>query len=187
MKFTIRSIAASLLLFTLLTGNIISHAQQTSSKSPTGKTTRQLELPDFYRFETVGSPVISPDGRFVAYVRSSIVEKDNRRQGDIWVVSTDGSVSARKISTAFTTSSSPRWSPDGKLLFFVARVPGKVVSSFEPSYYFLSMDKPDARPINIPGVAGEPIFSPDNQWIAFTKPTRSKQKTQKQNGAADGR
>jgi len=164
----------------LLTGNFISHARQSSNKSSTAKSTRQLELPDFYRFEAVSSPAISPDGRFVAYVRTSIIEKDNRRQGDVWIVSTDASAAPRKVSFDFNTNSSPRWSPDGKLLFFLARPFGRTAGSGTDTYYFLPMDKPDARPINIPGVAGEPIFSPDNQWIAFTKVSRSKPKTQKQ-------
>ena len=52
---------------------------------------RALELADYYRLEAVSDPQISPDGRQVAFVRSVIVESDNTRQSEVWLVPTDGS------------------------------------------------------------------------------------------------
>jgi dipeptidyl aminopeptidase/acylaminoacyl peptidase len=64
-------------------------------------------------------PVISPDGRWVAWVTSPVAERE-RRVSDLWlapvgesaapVLLTDGSVCARL----------PRWSPDSASLFYVA-------------------------------------------------------------------
>src|SRR5690242_3374226 len=67
------------LLLTVLLGDFVLYAQQspndsTANRPSTTGRPRKLELPDFYRLETVSSPAISPDGRFVAYVESRIVE-----------------------------------------------------------------------------------------------------------------
>src|SRR5581483_7357208 len=142
--------------------------------------TRHLELQDFYRFETVNSPAISPDGRFVAYVRSRIVEEQNRHETEIWFAPTDGSAPAKRIGPVFPYGgTNPRWSPDGKLLYYNTRVTGSTDNDAR-SAWFLPMDQPNARPIQINGVRGTPIFSPDNQWIAFTKATSPGPKPQKQ-------
>jgi dipeptidyl aminopeptidase/acylaminoacyl peptidase len=46
--------------------------------------------------------------------------------------------------------------------------------------WFLRMDQHGSEPFQIPGVTGMPIFSPDGQWIAFTKKTRPATKPPKQ-------
>src|SRR5262249_62091733 len=46
---------------------------------------RPLVVEDYYRLITVQAPAMSPDGRWIAFVRSSIVEADNRRQSESWM------------------------------------------------------------------------------------------------------
>ena len=48
--------------------------------------TRPLTLQDYYRVEAVNGTAISPDGRTVVYVRSVILEPENRRNSEIWAV-----------------------------------------------------------------------------------------------------
>jgi Tol biopolymer transport system component len=45
------------------------------------------------------------------------------------------------------------------------------------------MDQPGSVPFQIQGLGGPPIFSPDNQWIAFTKRTPPAAKPPKQNAS----
>ncbi len=132
--------------------------------------TRPIALADYYRVETVNGTTLSPDGRTVVYVRTFIVESENRRHSEIWAVPADGSEPPLRLTNPAFSSSGPRWSPDGRLLAFTSR--RRVVTAGGPqeeSIWFLRMDATGGEAFQIPGVEGTPLFSPDNKWIAFTK------------------
>jgi dipeptidyl aminopeptidase/acylaminoacyl peptidase len=59
---------------------------------------RQLTLEDYYRVIGVQAPAMSPDGKWVAFVRSTIVEADNRRQGELWIVARPTAAHGRAAS-----------------------------------------------------------------------------------------
>jgi len=131
---------------------------------------RPLAVEDYYRIVSVQAPAMSPDGRWIAFIRTSIVEADNRRQGELWIVPADGSAPARRVSDPAMSASGPRWSPDGALLAFSGRRRGAPASDDAGgSIWFLRADRLDEAPTQIRGVEGTPVFSPDNKWIAFTR------------------
>jgi dipeptidyl aminopeptidase/acylaminoacyl peptidase len=101
--------AAFLLICPLYFGGFASHATYAQSK-------RGVTPEDYLSFKFAGDPHISPDGRSVAYVLTTIDQKKNRRESSIWVVPADGSAAPRRLSAEGFSSSSPRWSPDGKTL-----------------------------------------------------------------------
>ena len=134
----------------------------------TNAATRPIALDDYYRIETAAAPAMSPDGRWVAFVRNSTIEAENQRHSEIWLSPADGSSPAVRLTSPAFSSSAPRWSPDGKLLVFrsTRKAPGS-----EGDVWFLRMDGPGGEAFQIAGVGGMPVFSPDNRWIAFTRRT----------------
>ncbi len=71
---------------------------------------------DYFAFQFISDPRISPDGKTVAYVLTTIDQKKNRRESSVWLVPVDGSSAPRRLTAEGFRSSSPRWSPDGKTL-----------------------------------------------------------------------
>jgi dipeptidyl aminopeptidase/acylaminoacyl peptidase len=84
---------------------------------------RGITAEDYYAFEFLGDPRLSPDGRWVAYVVTTIDQRQNRRLSQIWLAATDGSRPPRQFTTSPQPSSSPRWSPDGRALAFLTSRP----------------------------------------------------------------
>ena len=82
------------------------------------QTSRGLEPSDFYQIRSASTPVLSPDGRLVAYVVASADRTQNRRPTDLWIAAVDGS-SVWPVVTG-QNAHAPQWSPDGKWLAFLA-------------------------------------------------------------------
>src|SRR5262245_20999361 len=72
---------------------------------------------DLISLKRAGSPVISPDGRFVAYTIRETNWDDDRYETEIWI----GDVASgqnRQLTNAPKSSSAPAWSPDGTRIAF---------------------------------------------------------------------
>ena len=61
---------------------------------------RGITPEDYFSFEFISDPNISPDGKLVAYVLTKVDRAQNRRNSSIWMVATDGS----RAPWQFTTS-----------------------------------------------------------------------------------
>lgn len=68
---------------------------------------------------SVGGPVISPDGRSIAFSVRTTDWKNNRYDSEIWLVR-DGEKPFQLTRTKNGSSGSPKWSPDGKWIAFLA-------------------------------------------------------------------
>ena len=89
-------------------------AAQTKATTP-----RNLVVDDFLALKEVGRAQISPDGQWVAYaVRSLDINEDTSRS-QIWMVPAAGGP-AIALTAKGVSSSSPKWSPDGKHLAFLS-------------------------------------------------------------------
>lgn len=80
---------------------------------------RLITIDDILAMKSIGDPQVSPDGELVAYtVRQRDLEED-KSATQIWVVATSGG-DPIPMTSADTSASSPRWSPDNRYLSFKA-------------------------------------------------------------------
>jgi len=78
--------------------------------------TRGVTPEDYFAFEMLSDPRFSPDGSTVAFVVTTVDQKQNRRRSAIWSVASDGSHEPTVLTTATQSSNNPRWSPDGRAI-----------------------------------------------------------------------
>lgn len=84
------------------------------------------------RVTNVSDPVCSPDGRYIAFVRTKLVEKDLSKSSSICVVKTqpndEGTFQVRRLTTG-PGDSSPCWSGDSRSIAFLRNSQAFVVSN----------------------------------------------------------
>jgi dipeptidyl aminopeptidase/acylaminoacyl peptidase len=84
-----------------------------------GAAERRLRVDDFFEFESVQSPVISPDGGWVAYTLESIDAEEDKRESSVWMVNRASGESLR-MTRSGVDAHTPRWSPEGTYLSFLS-------------------------------------------------------------------
>ncbi|MER3431392.1 MAG: S9 family peptidase [Blastocatellia bacterium] len=112
------------------------------------------------KIRRVSDPQVSPDGRSVAFVVGTVDMAANKVINQIYIADLDKpDRPVRQLTSGTTSSSSPRWSPDGKT---IAYVNGGQIWKMRP-------DGDDEKKISsISTGASGPVWSPDGRLIAFT-------------------
>jgi dipeptidyl aminopeptidase/acylaminoacyl peptidase len=124
---------------------------------------RPMALEDLLTAVRVSDPHVSPDGRFVAYVRTTTDLTSGTRNADIWVVATDGSAASRLLVGGEKSDNTPRYAAGGKHLAFISSRSGT------PQVHIVSIDSGETRQLTrIDGGVQPPLaISPDGSRVAF--------------------
>ncbi len=101
----------SLLLASLLAASL--------TVTATAGDTHPFSIHDMLAMDRVGDPQLSPDGGWVVFTRRTTDLEANRGRTDLWVVGTDGK-GLRRLTTHPAGDSNPRWSADGKTVWFLS-------------------------------------------------------------------
>ena len=126
---------------------------------------RRITAEDLNRIHYVQDPQISPDGRFVAFVKVTPDMPEKSYKRNIWLYSMDDGAIVQLSRGDKDTQ--PRWSPDGAQLAFVSARGDK------PQLYLLPTAAPggEARSLTqMENGAHSPDWSPDGARIAFLAP-----------------
>ena len=131
-----------------------------ASAAPAG---RPMSLDDLLTAVRVADPQVSPDGRQVAFVRTTTDLAGGKRDAEVWIVPADGSAPPRQITRSEKTDEAPRFSPDGKTLAFISARGGA------PQVYLLDLAGGEPRKLTdlAAGVQDPLVFSPDGKRLAF--------------------
>ncbi|MBI3262042.1 MAG: S9 family peptidase [Acidobacteria bacterium] len=130
---------------------------------PAAQTLRPMRIEDLVASVRITEPSLSPDGRRVAFVRTTTDLTTGRRNADIWIVDADGSSAPRPLIEGEKSETTPKWLPDGKRLAFISTRDGA------PQIYIANSDGTGVRQISkqSAGAQGPLVFAGDGSRLAF--------------------
>jgi len=130
--------------------------------APANGPSRYFTGSDLFDLEVATDPQISPDGRTIAYVRKSNDIMTDKARSTIWLVDV-ATGQQRPLLAGSGSYFSPRWSPDGARLAYIAAEGGS------PQLYVRWMGSGEsARITGLPDSPDSIAWSPDGRRIAYS-------------------
>lgn len=124
--------------------------------------THPFSVNDMLAMERLSDPQMAPDGSTVAFTVRTTDLAANRGRTDLWSVPVEGG-SPRRLTTHEAADFHPRWSPDGRDLFFLSTRSGS------SQVWRLPLAGGEPRQVtDLPLDAGNLVVSPDGRRIALT-------------------
>ena len=118
-----------------------------------------------FLMKRVGSPAVSPDGKWVTFSVSEPAYDEKKEAADLWIVPADGSAPPRRLTSSKGGESAPDWSPDSRKVAFSAKREDDEVAQV---YVIDVAGGGEARRItSSPLAARSPVWSPDGRSIAY--------------------
>ena len=128
---------------------------------------RPFTFEDMMALKRVSEPVVSPDGKWVAFSAVDVNLEKNIKTPHLWVVPANGGDS--KQLTSGPGEDRPRWSPDGKKLAFISDRDGTPqVWAWDFDSATVSLPGEPAKITSLSTGADGQLWSPDGSTILFT-------------------
>lgn len=124
--------------------------------------THPFSVHDLLAMDRISDPQPAPGGDPIVFVLRATDLEANRGRTDLWSIRADGT-ELRQLTTDEANDFNPRWSPDGKSLFFLSTRSGST------QIWRLSLAGGEAMRVGeLPLDVGNLILSPDGTRLAFT-------------------
>ena len=81
---------------------------------------RGFDVRDLVSLDRVSDPRLSPDGRTVVFQLRETDLEANKGVNGLWLRSIDGDAAPRRLTTKGESSTTPRWAPDGRSVYFLS-------------------------------------------------------------------
>jgi dipeptidyl aminopeptidase/acylaminoacyl peptidase len=164
---------------------LVTLATLSPAQAPPARKT-PLRVEDLYLFDAPKSPVLFPNGKQPAYIRSWIDTKTKQERNSLWIVA-GGKVKTRPMEDGEPDARAPVVSPDGKWIAFLSTrprpdgwkqiAPAPAASDPATDIWLISADGGPAMPLGGPdklygrvfndGFYGRVAFSPDGKKLVF--------------------
>jgi len=127
---------------------------------------RPMTFVDLLKVQSLQDPQLSPTGEQLLYVLGETDWKENKQINHIWRINVDGTGSLQ-MTNGSNGETSPRWSPDGKQIAFLA----KRDDAKETKIYLLNNSGGEASQLSDHATTVSNIqWSPDGASIYFLAP-----------------
>jgi dipeptidyl aminopeptidase/acylaminoacyl peptidase len=126
---------------------------------PVARKPSVLTIADYWQWESVADPRLSPDGTQIVFTRTWFDAIEDRPRSDLWLMGADGSRQRQLAS-----GSDAQWSPDGTRLAYLAEGAPKGTQVFVvwvATREVTQLTHVTEAPANLQ-------WSPDGKWLACT-------------------
>ena len=131
-----------------------------ASKPLQAADTHPFSIHDMLAMQRIGDPQLSPEGKQIVFQLRSTDLEANKGRTDLWVVNADGG-GLRRLTSDPASDTNPRWSPDGKSIFFLSARSGS------SQVWRIAVDGGEAEKVtDLPLDVGSLALSPDGTRMA---------------------
>ena len=133
--------------------------------SPMVAAVQPLTHEALWMMKRVGAPVVSPDGKWVAFSVTEPAYDEKKEVSDLWIVPADGSARPRRLTSSKAAESGADWSLDSRRVVFTSKREDDDVAQV---YVLDVAGGGEARRVtSSPLAARAPRWSPDGRSILY--------------------
>jgi dipeptidyl aminopeptidase/acylaminoacyl peptidase len=121
-----------------------------------------MKVDDLFQIRRIADPQISPDGKQVVFVVTTVNLEGNSTSSNLWLADVARPETARQLTTTPKKDLNPRWSPDGKRILFQSTRSGSM------QLWVIDLSGGEARQLtSISTEAATGVWAPNGKSIAF--------------------